>query len=74
MAHTYIKNVKNGQHFCLVKDPTRIYKRICNRVKLDYDDNGYSMSKTVFDIYCLNTKMHHTWFRPTEEKVIILGK
>ena len=72
-----LKEIKNGQHFCLVRDPKKIYKKIASRIRLysetDNWGNDISEGRSVVDALCLETGQETTFKYPDRITVIELG-
>jgi len=62
-----LEHVKNGQYFCLKRNPSKIYKRIHNRIRVE------GMNRLVVQVKSLESGNYIDVERPFEVTVIPLG-
>jgi hypothetical protein len=63
-----LEHVKNGQYFCLKRNPNKIYKRIHNRIRAE------GLSRLVVQVEYIPTGKIIDVERPFEVSVIPLGQ
>ena len=70
-----LTHVKNGQHFCLAKDPCQIFKRIRDYTRLVTNPvTSHQEGRTQIECWDLAKGEEVIFFKPKITKVIPLGK
>ena len=67
-----LTHVKNGQHFCLAKDPCQIFKRIRDYTRTNFQGN--QVGRTQIECWDLAKGEEAIFYKPKITKVIPLGK
>ena len=67
-----LTHVKNGQHFCLAKNPCQIFKRIRDYTRINFQGN--QVGRTQIECWDLAKGEEAIFYKPKITKVIPLGK